>query len=381
MNRRRRATALGALLAVVVMVVGGCRDDKIQQGQGRLSVDGRADVTRADGDVDHVSSSTRVGRGDLIRLVRGRGTLALAGSLVLELRAGLDGAEPSAVRVDTTPELVAGEVLLTTEDPATIDAAGTTVTLDSGAAKVSREFGMSVTSYRGGATIDSAGQTRSLSALRRIEVAVLGSPPADTPPLTYQAGDPWDRRFLGDAMALGERFESFAFTLTASLGGGSRFDAAFLRRVIRGLDDEPAFTDSLIDSARPAGDTIVGASIVALGRKGAFPDRWNAVFSFRDEGAAWGLVLLDQAVSQGPAATSIGNTVRESEVALSETTTTTRAEGTAPTAPPTSNPGTGPTTTTPPTTPPTTEPPVVDLPEPLDPAEDILTGLIDALLP
>ncbi len=44
----------------------------------------------------------------------------------------------------------------------------------------------------------------------------------------------------------------------------------------------------------------MGAAIVLEGTRGTFAERWAGVFGFRDEGAQWGLVALDQGVTRVP---------------------------------------------------------------------------------
>jgi hypothetical protein len=67
------------------------------------------------------------------------------------------------------------------------------------------------------------------------------------------------------------------------------------------LDHQPAFSDSLLRSTattlgpRPPGELLVGVAIALTGGRGSFTQRWQEVWDFRDQGAAWGLVALDQA--------------------------------------------------------------------------------------
>ena len=72
--------------------------------------------------------------------------------------------------------------------------------------------------------------------------------------------------------------------------------------MLPGLDEEPAFDEELLTQIgdRSPGETLIGAAITDLGDSGSFAQRWTSVFGFRDEGAEWGLVALDQDVSGSP---------------------------------------------------------------------------------
>jgi len=113
-------------------------------------------------------------------------------------------------------------------------------------------------------------------------------------PLVYRDSDAWDRRFLGDWIDLGRDLESGSRGLTGELPPGDRPSTVFYRRLVPGLRAQPAFTPSLLGRGHDPGETVVGAAITVTGRRGAFVQRWDGVFGFRDEGAAWGLVALDQ---------------------------------------------------------------------------------------
>jgi hypothetical protein len=127
------------------------------------------------------------------------------------------------------------------------------------------------------------------------------------------------------------------------------------------LDQEPEFTADLVDAgSRPQGETLIGAAIASLGRRGSFTDRWKAIFDFHQQGAEWGLVALDQGVDGEPLLGAVeqalnGTTFEFAAApAASPTTTAPGAGNTTTTSPP---PGTPPPTTPPPTSPPPTTPP------------------------
>jgi hypothetical protein len=256
-------------------------------------------------------------------------------------------------------------------------------------AQVSRSLGMGVAAYDAEVLLDSAGQERTVPALREMRVPALGRPPQAPRPLAYDNNDPWDRRFLGSAIELGDRLEALADGYTQNLREGEGRTPGFFRLVLPGLDDEPDFDADLIDLARPPGETLIGAAITDLGRRGRFTERWHSVFAFKDAGARWGLVALDQAVSGAPLLGAIEQAVSSSPLAFVEPTSPATVASPPPTATtPTTTPSS--TTSTPTTAPPSTSPPPpVDLPdEPLtpalepvvDPVSEAVTGIVNGLL-
>ena len=160
--------------------------------------------------------------------------------------------------------------------------------------------------------------------------------------------------------------------------------------MLPGLVDDVDFTATLLDGQRPVGETLIGAAIVDLGRRGTFLERWASVFEFRDAGAAWGLVALDQGVDASPLLGAVTRAVDSTELAI----------GTAPTGggrpprrraapppppcpadrpPPPPDPGAAPSTTVP--TP--GDPGEGDgglLGPVVSPVTDLLAGLINGLL-
>jgi len=387
---------LAALLAGAVLVPAGCSADGPGEGEARLEVDGEAIVERADGGEETVRSRTDLGPGDRVELVRGTGTLALAGGVRFELREGLATGDsdtaPSRLRMGDVPELEAGDLLVSAPGRTVVESAGTVVQVRSGAAKVSRDLGAGVAVYDAEVMLDSAGQEVAVPALRQVQIPSLGRAQPERP-FRYDDLDPWDRRYLGDAIELGRNLEQMASSYTNTLRPGEGRTPGFFRLVLPGLQDEPTLGD-LIDIARPPGETLVGAAITDLGRRGDFRTRWASVFGFRDEGAEWGLVALDQAVDTTPLLGTITEAIGASPLAFVEPTGT----STPSTAPgggspvelggPTTTTGTSP-TTAPPTTvtpPPTTVPPPPDSPlEPtldpvVEPVTEIVGGVIDGLL-
>jgi hypothetical protein len=381
--------ALVAAMAVVVLAPAGCSDGGPGKGEARLEVDGQALVERRDGDQEMIDDATTIGPGDRVELTDGVGSMTLSGGARFELRSGVGEAGDSVLVMGEVPVLESGDLLVSAPRSTTVAAAGTQVAVEGGVAQVSRSLGMGVAAYDAEVLLDSAGQERTVPALREMRVPALGRPPQAPRPLAYDNNDPWDRRFLGSAIELGDRLEALADGYTQNLREGEGRTPGFFRLVLPGLDDEPDFDADLIDLARPPGETLIGAAITDLGRRGRFTERWHSVFAFKDAGARWGLVALDQAVSGAPLLGAIEQAVSSSPLAFVEPTSPATVASPPPTATaPTTTPSS--TTSTPTTAPPSTSPPPpVDLPdEPLtpalepvvDPVSEAVTGIVNGLL-
>ncbi len=388
--RARRALAVA--LALAALAPAGCSDDGPAEGEARLEVDGQALLVRRGGDREVVADDRATVRpGDRVEVTEGTATMDLRAGTRLELRAGLGDAADSRVLMGKVPELESGDLLVATPASTRVEAAGTTVEVERGSAQVSRSLGMGVASYDAAVSLDSAGQDRAVPSLREMRVPALGRPPQVPRPLSYDGRDPWDRRFLGAAIELGDRLESIATGYTQNLNEGEGRTPGFFRLVLPGLEDEAEFGAQLIDLDRPPGETLVGAAIADLGRRGGFAQRWASVFDFKDAGAHWGLVALDQAVSRAPLLGSIEDAVASSPLAFGDPLPRSdprRGETAAP-PPVVSPPSTEPPTTSTPPPPPTTEPPpqpppadpVTPVLDPvLEPAVDTLVGMVDGLL-
>jgi hypothetical protein len=388
-RRIGRFTGLLVVAAVALGPVAACHDDGPKAGEARLRVDGQADLVRQGGGHEVVTDRADVRVGDEVRLTKGTGTLTLKGGAKLELRGGLDGAAASQVVMGPKPVVKAGDVLVTAPEGQTVSAVGTDLQVTDGSARVSSGVGLDVAAYDGDVALDSGGQHRTVPALREMQVPALGLPPESPHPLAYRPSDPWDRRFLSDAIELGQRLEAIAAGYTSNLSRGEGRTVAFYEQVLPGLEDEPTFTADLLDPGRPAGDTLVGAAISELGRRGTFVERWHSVFAFHDEGAAWGLVALDQGVDRAPLLGTVNEAVQGSPLAIGPPPTRPEvppAGAVTTVTPPSSGSGPPPTTSTtrPPTTT-TTQPPPDDggnglLNPVLDPVTNLLSGVLKALL-
>ncbi|MBV9412228.1 MAG: hypothetical protein JO148_11570, partial [Acidimicrobiia bacterium] len=127
-----------------------------------------------------------------------------------------------------------------------------------------------------------------------------GLVPAAPTPLDYRADNPWDRRYLGDAIDLGDELQARSDGFTFQLASGEGHTAGFYRQLLPDLENEQAFTQALLTPDMSPGDTLIGAAIAVQGKDGSFLDRWQSVFGFHSQGARWGLVALDQHVTRDP---------------------------------------------------------------------------------
>jgi hypothetical protein len=239
---------------------------------------------------------------------------------------------------------------------------------------------VTVALYQGSAEIRSAGRpfAGGLPALRQLSITATGQLPREAVPLVYdqRAPDPWDLRFIGDAIDLGIRLDGTATGFTGQLGPRALGDASMLRRVLPPLAEEDAL-DGLVDGVeRSPGESLVGASIVLESGSGSFADRWGQVFSFREDGARWGLVALDQQVKREALLARINDAFGRSPLLFAIAPRSTTGGGSSTGSP---EPGGTTSTTTrpggdqgggdgdgdgssPPTTPPTTLPPPLTIP-------------------
>lgn len=366
----RATTRVLGLLVLVGSVLASCgSDDGPGAEEARLTVSGSATVTLADGATETATGTTTLAFGDTVVVDDGAAVVELAGGQRYELRAE---PEPSELVIGAPPTLLAGDALISDGFPAQVRHESTTVSAQ-GAAKLSSGI-PAVTSYAGRARIDGAGSLDEVLGLRRVVLTSSAVPE----PLTYDGADEWDRRFLGDAVAFGNRLEALARGYTADLGPGGGQTVSFFEAVLPALDDEREFGADLL-ADRDVGETLVGAAIVVQGRNGTFRERWDEVFSFRELGAAWGIVALDQGVSSAPLLDAVELAVASPTPTepVDTTTTVPRSSTTSTTAAPTTTTGTT-TTSTPPPPPPA--PPTTGLLDPLlDPVNDILDDLLGVL--
>ena len=298
--RSLAVVVLLALLGAPACSRGGGGDDGF-----RLQLDGTATITSTstEGDRTVEAGKHSLAAGDTVRMLDGDAVLGLPGDRSLWLRAGAGDGAASIVKVADKPDIVDGDaVVMAGSDGMHFTAGDVDVRLAEGAARVQRGLGVTVVVYRGSVEVRSAGRALAggLPALRQVSVAATGLLPRQPVPLLYDAVqlDAWDQRFLGDAIDLGKFLDKEAKGFTTQIGPRASVDAALLQRVLPPLADERSVPSLLAGTVRSAGEALVGAAIVVESGRGSFDERWDDVFSFREAGARWGLVALDQQVKR-----------------------------------------------------------------------------------
>lgn len=296
---RARAALLGVLVAGGLVACGG--DDGPDP--WTLEVTGTTVVER-DGDARELDGgSHKVEAGDRVEVVDGRAVLALPDDAALELRSGVGRADDSVLRVGDTPELLDGELLLVGAQESTAVTAGAAeVSVAEGALRVRRGASVTVGVYRGSPTLTARGRdVDGLRPLRQATITDSGSLPRELQPVSYDANapDPWDKRFLGDAIDLDVQIE---LRRAAVAQGAPRTDLLPVVRELAG--------DVPIDPARSVTETVVGAAIAGAGDDDEVATRWLETFAFRDAGAPWGVVALDQQADRGEVLGGLDDVVR-----------------------------------------------------------------------
>ncbi|MEA2716737.1 MAG: putative surface-exposed virulence protein [Actinomycetota bacterium] len=292
-----------AVAAVLLVAAGAACSGGNGSAAGRLSVDGRAEVAAPGEKAKQVKGSRTIEFGQRVTVIEGTAVLRLDRDRQLELRAGssvvLQETKEGGRRV-AQPLLLEHDLLVKAPPGArlTVSTEGTDVVV-SGGAQVSRGPVLVVSSYDGAVELRSGAGTVTVPALRQVSIAAGSEVPEQPSPLSYEQDDAWDRRFLSDAIELGNELEArskgFSAQVTAADGNG----AEFLIGLLPALGDHPEVT-TLFQPERAPGESLVGAAVVLEGTRGTFAERWAGVFGFRDQGAQWGLVALDQGVTRAP---------------------------------------------------------------------------------
>lgn len=387
----RRAAGLAVAVAILGSAA-GCRGNRLESGDARLILENGARVVvgRPGDPVGPVTRATVLSDGASVRVVTGQATVAVENGLTLTVRQG------SEIRLGPEPTLVSGELLVNPASgrSATVRAAGTRIQVW-GTGRIRRDLAVSAASYDGRILVRSAGRRLAVPALRQATVTSLGEVPGSAEPLEYDAADPWDRRYLGEAIDLGSELEARSRGFTASLRRGEGRTLGFYRLVLPDLENEPGFDESRLSPSRPPGETLVGSAIALAGRRATFAERFDAAFAFRDQGAGWGLVALDQGVTDVPdVVRSLDAAVARAPLAFPPPPVTSRPRNPStesvptlvgvPTGPPSSTATPTPTAAPPTTTPtPSVAPPTASPPTStplLSPLVDLLAGLLPGVV-
>jgi hypothetical protein len=382
----RRALRVGLALAAALPLFAACnRSNSVRAGEARLEPHGFVELMKPGHSYERVTKPITIRNGDRVFVRSGAADLRVPDA-ELALREG------SEVIVQNEPQLLRGDLLVVPSSRLSVRSDRSVYEV-SGAARLSRGFADTAASYVGSTTVRSAGSSLAVPQYRQATVAAIGQVPRRPEPLKYRVDDAWDRRFLADAIDLGIELQSRSDGASAQFRGQGT-TPGFYRTLLPQLDAVEPFQASLLDPGRPPGEHIVGAGLALAGRRGEFLDRWQRIFTFRSEGATWGLVAMDEGVQRVPGLVrSIDEALGRARlpgqpgfVALGPSTPASPGGTTTTTS---SGPGsTPPTTSRPPTTaPPTTQPPpIVTVPTPvtglpIDPAAEQVVDTINGLLP
>jgi hypothetical protein len=311
--RRRWRNLLWALLApvgvvalIAAIVIPQLHHGGLRPGEAELDANGgRATVQHGDGgSIEEVTGSARVRSGDIVTAQYGEPSLRLPGGGELRLRSADASGDATAVKVAASPELRNGDLLATSERHAfdlVADGTVVTVTADGGGSvvRLSRTNStVDVGVYRGRAAIDSAGVRDTVPALR--QVAVTGLRNVDQAfAVPVDTSDVWDRQYLAPAIDAQHLVDPLRTSFDGLVANAS-LTAAQLARALPGLLPEGVLSERLasLPQGLDPGGVLVGATIASLGTRGTPASRWDAAFSFHDDGGAtWGLVAMDQGVT------------------------------------------------------------------------------------
>ena len=400
MTRTRWALA-GAIVALLAVAIAGCTGSS-RPAAGRLTVEGQADVTRPGEDRVEVTNGSRdLKAGDRVRVREGTAVIRLPDDRRLELRVGseLEMRSAEGDDDDVRPTLMAGD-LLVVSDQAPYNVAVTDAQVSvHGDARISRGVALLVATYEGTAQLSAGGSTLAVPALRQASLPPAGQFPTRVTPLEASPSDGWDQRYLSDAIELGAQLDARSQGFTAQLGPNEGRSYQYFRDLFPRLAAEPSFAAGMVSSARAPGETLVGAAITLEGTRGTFAERWASVFAFRDQGASWGLVALDQGVTRVPLLEAVEEAISRGPTQFAEggagriptsvappsrggapATTSVPSRSTPTTAPPRTRPGDPATTTT--TAPPAPSGPSTTVVGPLNtgtPLDETVNSLVNTL--
>jgi len=383
---KARVTLLAVAIAVaLIAALVAAVSTPTTPGSGPLTLvaTGRAVVESPAGDsvfIEH--GDRRIQWGSTIEILEGSATVDLAGAGVLELRAGFASAADSRVTLaDDLIDVVAGEVLALGAVP-TIGAGPATVEMidltdAATAARVGRGLAARVGVYQGHARVSSANRLVEVGTLEEVTIASARLVPVSAVPIQVDGGDPWDRRFLGEAIDLDAVLGAQSLGITAQLG--SRLASGDLvAKALPLVTSQPGYSAGLIAPTRTPGEAVVGAVIAIHAQEGTFIERWERTFSFRDAGAGWGVVVAHGRADPATVLADVAAAIDRAGLQPIADAPGTGPTGPVPTSPPVLNPPSEPTEPTEPIEP--TEPTEPPPPEE-DPIDSLLDGLIDPLMP
>jgi len=319
-----RSRLASSVVVTVAYLAVACTSGGGGARSARLSVNGKVEVAAGGASSRLVDGPRTLHAGDRVKVDSGKAVIRLSGDRQLELRNGSEVAFGTASGgANLEPSLVAGDLLVTASDHSvalgvTVTVAETEVSVSGGSARLSRGSAATVASYDADLTVASAGRSLKVPARRQVAVPAAGLLPGRPSPLIFKPGDSWDQRFLGDAIDLGNQLVARSRGFTAQLGPGEGRSTGFYRQILPNLESEPSFDAASLGADRSPGEALVGLAIAVAGNRGAFSDRLAAVFAFHDDGAAWGLVALDQGVSRAPLLSGVDQAIGRGPLSVAE---------------------------------------------------------------
>jgi uncharacterized membrane protein YgcG len=228
-----------------------------------------------------------------LRAVGGTATLEIdGGRLVLDAGARV-AAEGGRLRVDR------GSVLVDDPSVRTVVVDGVLAT-GRGSWRVDAGVRPRLATYAGSLAADDGSAEVSLPAYRQVTVRDRAIGGATVVPLRYLATDRFDAQLLGEALRVDAVAAALARSLTGTYGEVPR-DAAFYGAFVAvDADVEPALADLALvvaeDRFGPPAPVLLGVAVadaVAAVTGAPIGEALERVVRLRDQGAAWGLVLLD----------------------------------------------------------------------------------------
>lgn len=238
-----------------------------------------------------VHDEVRVAPGDrIVQSAGGVAELRLAAGRVFELNAAeLNLASSRRLTLER------GKVLANLAGPATVDVGSIRVASDRGTFRVDRTLATRIGVYAGSARLEEDASTMAIPRFRQAIVAGDVVPRAPKP-LRIDPVDPWDRRFLQEALDLDRRLTSFGRGLEAQIGA-SAAGVPFFSRVVP-VSADFGFLNPFLIHRRSDVLIALAVSAVASETGGTLGDRFRQAFDLWTDGATWGLIAFEFGVGE-----------------------------------------------------------------------------------
>lgn len=397
---RLHVAASGSLaLTVLAASLAACGGGS-SNGLGRLTVSGVVQYAPAHGILHPAGSGQVLKAGDRVQVTSGSALIRLAPDGVVELRSG------TALTIDKVSRLTAGGLLIEpAAHPVHVASANATLVVPVGAAQLAMnpglDGGLTAKVYKERSSLQIPGNPAlGIAAPRQALLKITSRLPIPATPLQYDDTDPWDRRYLATVEAFSRQLTAAATGFNAQLPSSQVHDAAYYQRLLPDLTTA-LVAQNLQDQAAPVkpGDYLIALSLAMRARRGTFADRLHQELAFQAEGADWGLVSVDQGVTDlGPVLNDVLAAIDRASLPFTTPGSGQVAFGPAPPTAPAISPATTrprPGTKTTPTSvpavanrfptqisiPPTTAAPILGhLPKTGTPLDPLLDPLIDPLI-